>query len=611
MSSAAARSSACPPLRTARKTRVCVVASVGLALMATCPACDRAPADAPVAAETYVKPDPPPLVEAAPRELPSIRFTDITLDAGIRFLHHNGAFGQKWMPETMGSGCAFFDYNDDDLPDILLVNGTDWPGKDHPIRRATSQVYVNLGDGRFDDRTTDAGLDRIEHYGMGCAAADYDADGDNDVLITGVGGYVFLRNDQGRFVDITEQAGLPTGTVDSGQWSVSALWLDYDRDGWLDLFVCHYVRWTPDTDLFTTYDGVTKSYATPEKYPGQSCRLYRNRGDGTFEDVTESSGVYNPDAKAMSAAVEDFNDDGWPDIVVTNDTQPNFLLLNQGDGTFRDVGVMAGIAYDEAGKTRAGMGVDVARLSTGPELAIAIGNFSHEPVSLYEQVSRDLFVDRAAAKRVSRPTIRTLTFGLLFADLTLNGFPDLVLANGHIEPEINRVQKDITFAQPPQLFYNDGHGPLIDISDRAGPAFREPIVARGLACADIDNDGDLDLLFTTNNGPALLLRNDLRPTANAVRLRLIARKPNWQAIGAVVTLTTRHGQQRRMVRTGGSYLSQSELVLTFGLGSDTQARDVTVRWPDGEVESLGTFLAGATYTIEQGRGQIAQKPFKR
>jgi hypothetical protein len=402
---------------------------------------------------------------------------------------------------------------------------------------------------------------------------------------------------------VTAEAGVTGNSQRAGDppaWSTSAAWVDVDRDGRLDLFVCNYVKWTPETDLFTTLDGKTKSYATPEQYQGETCRLYRNLDGRRFKDITETAGVLNPDGKALGVAVADFNDDGWPDLAVSNDTQPNFLYLNKGDGTFTNVALQAGVAYDEAGRARAGMGIDVADVTNKGRLSIAIGNFAREPLSLYTQISNELFQDLAGAARLTKPTVLMLTFGLLFADFDLDGYADLAVANGHIEPEINAVQQDITFAQRPQLFRNNGRRQFVDISDQAGEAFAEPIVGRGVAAADIDDDGDGDLLITVNGGSPKLLRNECKD-ANWIKIRLLGNSPNLDAVGATVTVWAGDLVQRKMVRTGSSYLSQSEAnPIVFGLGAHSQADSLAIRWPtSGKTSKLGAACAGRTYTIRE------------
>lgn len=529
-----------------------------------------------------------------------VHFTDVTRDAGIDFQHVTGAFGQKWMPETVGSGGGFFDYDSDGQVDIFLVNSAEWPG--HESGKDThSRLYRNRGNGTFDDVTYQAGLN-FSCYGMGSYFADFDADGDQDIFLTVVGNNKLLRNVQGKFKDITDEVRLLGNDPQSGMevWSTGAAWVDIDRDGWLDLVVANYVKWTPDTDIFTTRDGKTKSYATPDVYEGVSSRLYRNVQGKYFEDITEIAGLSNDHGKSLGVAIEDFNQDNWLDIVIVNDTQPNFLYINQGDGTYINRAGVAGIGFDENGRARAGMGVDVADIRNNGKLSIAIGNFSREPISLYTQIGDgELFQDLAGSARLTRPSLLQLTFGLLFTDLNLDGYLDLVVANGHIEPEINAVQKDITFAQKPQIFYND-RGRFIEISGEAGTFFNESIVGRGLSSADYDQDGDVDLLITVNGGSPRLLRNDLGNNNSAIKVRLKGKYPNLQAIGAKVMVWTGGMRQQRMVRTGSSYLSQSDISsLFFGLGALEKADSLIVRWPSsGNVRKLEEVPAGEIVITE-------------
>ena len=530
-----------------------------------------------------------------------LRFTEIAAEAGIDFEHVTGAFGEKWMPETLGSGAAFLDYDGDGSPDLLLVNSDWWPGQEGSGERPTQRLYRNLGDGRFADRTAAAGLD-LSLYGMGAAVADYDGDGDPDIYLTAVGPNRLLRNDGGTFTDVTAITGV-SGDPPGGPpaWSTGAAWVDVNLDGWLDLYVCNYVRWTPETDLFTTMDGMTKSYATPQHYEGESCRLYRNAGNGSrFADVTEAAGVLNPNGKSLGVAVTDFNTDGWPDLVVANDTQRNFLYRNEGDGTFVDIAVRAGVAFDEAGRARAGMGVDVADLDGQGRWSIVIGNFAHEPLALFTRIGDDLFQDRAGAARLSRPTLVPLTFGVAFADFDLDGSLDIVAANGHIEPGINAVKQEQTFAQRPQLFMGDGSGGFTDASGVVGADFREAFVGRGVATADIDDDGDLDLLVTVNGGAPRLFRNEL-PVATGIGVRLAGAAPNRDALGALVTVYAAGRAQRRFVSTGSSYLSQSAFApLLFGLGEARGADSVVVRWPQsGRATQMGPVMVGTMVTIQE------------
>ncbi|MGQ8338613.1 CRTAC1 family protein [Sunxiuqinia sp. A32] len=533
----------------------------------------------------------------------SFRFIDITNEAGIFFKHTTGAFGQKWMPETVGSGGGFFDYDNDGLLDIFLVNSKEWDGHAASQNEAKSKLYRNKGDGTFQD-VSEKALINFSLYGMGSYFADYDADGDLDIYITAVGENKLLRNDGGKFTDVTQQlkvTGNNTGINAVPAWSTGAAWVDVDRDGWLDLFVASYVKWTPETDIYITRDGKNKSYATPDVYEGESCRLYRNIKGKYFEDITEKAGVLNHEGKSLGVAIADFNNDNWPDMVVSNDTQPNFLYMNNGDGTFTDKAVVAGIGYDENGRARAGMGIDVADISNDGNLAIAIGNFSQEPLSLYTQLAAgELFQDRAGPARLTRSSLLQLTFGLLFCDFDLDGYQDLMTVNGHIEPQINDIQKDITFEQKPQVFCNLS-GRYIDVSDQAGGVFDEPIVGRGIATGDYDNDGDMDVLITVNGGSPKLLRNNLADESNFVVIRLKGKHPNMQAIGAKLYLYAGGIRQQRMVKTGSSYLSQSDVNTTiFGLGDATTVDSLKIIWPtSGSVKKLLSMEINKLHVVEE------------
>ena len=476
-----------------------------------------------------VAPEPPAYSRPAPDYAggadaptpPAVTFTETAAAAGLDFRHETGAFGDKWMPETMGSGCALHDLDGDGDDDALLVNGTWWPGREGEGSAPTSALFANDGAGSFTDVTAGSGLD-VSVYGMGVTAADYDADGDADLYLTTLGANLLLRQERPLgFADVAGPAGVAgeTWTGEDGgrhpEWSTGAAWADVDGDGRPDLLVTNYVHWSPANDLYASFDGKNKSYATPQQYTGSTPRLYRNRGDGAFADITEEAGLLLPHAKSMGVAADDFDADGRVDLVITNDTQPNFLLRNLGGGRFEEVGTAAGIGYDESGRARAGMGVDVADLAGDGVLAIGIGNFSRESLSLYRQTAAGgtVFLDGAGKSRLVQPTLPTLTFGLRFFDYDLDGRQDLILANGHIEPEINAVQREIAYAQPPQLFWNDGRGRLLDASARAGPALAEPLVGRGLAVGDVEGDGDPDVLITTNGGnpPAAAQRPGRRP----------------------------------------------------------------------------------------------------
>ena len=530
--------------------------------------------------------------EAAASARPGFSLTNITTAAGLDFQHNSGAFGAKYLPETLGSGCAFLDYDNDGWLDILLVNGKDWPGRRR--RRSTLRLYRNNRNGTFTDVTERAGLD-VELYGMGATIGDYNNDGFPDILITAVGqNRLFQNTGRGYFIDVTEKAGL--GGRNS--FSTSALWFDFNRDGLLDLFVCNYVTWSPEHDVFCSVDGNHKSYCTPEAYHGTTCWLFRNRGDGTFEDVTAKSGIFDTTSKSLGVALLDYDHDGWPDLFVANDTQPNKLYRNLRNGSFEEIAVRAGVAFSEDGKARAGMGVDVADYENSGLPGIVVTNFDNEMMALYQASGAGTYSDIAERSGIGQASRNSLGFGCLFLDADLDGRLDLLAVNGHIDETARNLNRNVGYAQPPQLFQNDGNSRFHDVSLQAGSDFSVPKVARGLACGDFDRDGDLDLLITTNQGPALLYRNDVQNGNRSLRLRCIGTKSNRDAIGTVVRLFTREGRQSRLVKTGSSYLSQSELTVTFGLGKRERADRLVIEWPSGEVQEFKNLSVGAYICYE-------------
>jgi hypothetical protein len=533
------------------------------------------------------------LAPSAFGQSPAWRFTDVTASAGIAFRHNNGAFGAKYLPETMGPGCAFLDYDADGWLDILLVNGRDWPG--HARKRSTLKLYRNNRDGTFRDVTREAGLD-VEMYGMGVAAADFDNDGYPDLFVTAAGqSRLFRNNRRGGFIDVTRAAGL-LGRIG---FSTSALWFDYDRDGLLDLFVCNYVRWSPETDVRCSLDGLSKSYCTPEAYRGDTCWLFRNLGGGRFEDVTAKAGLFDPSSKSLGVAMLDFDGDGWPDLFVANDTQPNKLYRNNRDGTFTESAVRQGIAFSEDGRARAGMGVDVADFRRNGRPGVAVTNFDNEMIGLYEP-GPDGFLDRAVPLGVGVPSRDRLGFGCLFGDLDLDGYPDLIAVNGHIDNTVRNAGRRPPHAQAPLVFRNERGERFRDVAPELGREFASPKIARGLALGDFDRDGDLDVLITTNGGPAYLYRNDLPDGHRSIRFVLEGRKSNRDAIGASVHVFGVDGRQTQMVKSGSSYLSASALPLTFGLAAVREIQRAVVRWPAGGMQECGKLAAGATYRWVEG-----------
>jgi hypothetical protein len=523
------------------------------------------------------------------------RFVDVTRSAGIDFYHNSGAYGGKLLPETLGSGCAFFDFDADGWQDILLINGMDWPT--HKRARSTLRLYRNNRNGTFTDITKNAGLD-VEMYGMGVAVGDYNNDGFPDILVTCVGQNRLFRNTgKGTFLDVTQSSGL------GGRqgFSTSALWFDFDRDGLLDLFVCNYVKWSPEHDVFCSLDGKHKSYCTPEAYHGETCWLFHNRGDGTFEDVTATSGIFDSSSKSLGVTMLDHDHDGWPDLLVANDTQPNKLYRNQRNGTFKDVAVEAGIAFSTEGKARAGMGVDAADFENSGSAGVAITNFDNEMVGLYRESANGTYTDVAAPSGVGIASKDKLGFGCVFLDAGLTGSLDLAVVNGHIDDTVRSV-RNVGYAQAPQLFLNDGHGKFREVAAQAGGGFSDPKIGRGLAVGDFDRDGDLDLLITTNNGPAYLYRSDQLAGNRSIRVRLVGTKSNRDSIGALLKLSCGGVTQSRLIKGGSSYLSQSELPATFGVGKIDHADRLVIEWPSGRTEEYKNLAAGSSYECVESKG---------
>jgi hypothetical protein len=531
---------------------------------------------------------------------PSIGFqlTDVTSAAGLLFRHNSGAYGGKLLPETLGSGCAFIDYDADGWQDILFVNGMDWPG--HKTQRSTLRLYRNNRNGTFADVTRAAGLD-VELYGMGVAVGDFNNDGFPDIFITCVGQNRLFRNTgKGTFVDATKASGFDGRLA----FSTSAMWVDFDRDGLLDLFVCNYVKWTPEHDVFCSLDGKQKSYCTPEAYRGETCWLFRNRGNGTFEDVTATCGIFDSSSKSLGVALLDDDRDGWPDIFVANDTQPNKLYRNQRNGRFKDVGLQAGVALSDDGKARAGMGVDAADFDNSGRTGLAVTNFDNEMIGLYRPQDQGLYQDVARRAGIGAPSLNRLGFGCVFADLDLDGRVDLVVANGHIDETVRNIRGNVGYAQPPLLFLNQGNAAFREVAAQAGSGFAQARVGRGLAAGDFDRDGDVDLLMTTNNGPAVLFRNDQKTGNRSLRFRLTGTTSNRDAIGATVRIFHGGTSQSRTVRSGSSYLSQSELPVTFGVGKRDRVDRVVLTWPNGRTEEFKDVSAGKAYDCVEGKGII-------
>lgn len=528
-----------------------------------------------------------------------IVFREAGNEAGIRFIHNSGRAGKKWLPETMGSGVVFFDADNDGWPDLLLLNCKDWAPRG---RRSLSALYRNNRNGTFTNVTAGSGLD-VESFAMGGAAADYDNDGREDLYITSLDGDRLLHNEGNfKFRDVTASAGIANKA-----FGTSVAWFDYDRDGKADLFVGNYVQWSAKGDLFCSLDGATKSYCTPESYKGQSVKLYHNLGNGKFEDATQKAGLGEPTSKTLGVAVFDYNSDGWPDIFAANDTQPNKLYRNNHNGTFTEEAVSAGIAFGEDGVARGAMGVDAADYDRTGRPHLLVGNFSNQMLGLYHNEGKSLFVDEAPRRTIGKASLLSLAFGVFFFDFDNDGWLDIFAANGHIDEEINRVQPKVNFRQAPLLFRNTGKGGFEDVSHSRGADLIKPIVARGAAYADYDRDGDLDIVINNNHGPALLYKNEGGSRLAWIELKLEGTQSNRSALGALVRIDATSGKQWQTVRSGSSYLSQSDLALHFGLSMDTTVKSIEVEWPSGKKQRFLNVPARKRYVLREDSEKLLEK----
>ena len=565
--------------------------------------------DMPRLVEESVVTGPVRLTATSRETPPAVRFTDITAAAGIDFVHVNGRYGEKLMPETIGSGAAFIDYDNDGDQDLLLVNSSEWPGHEQGSQ-ATLALYRNDGSGHFADVTRASGL-AIHCYGMGAAVGDYDNDGWTDLYITTLGGNHLLHNASGRFSDVTASAGV-AGLADD--WSTVAAFIDYDNDGDLDLFVGNYVLWSRKINLEIDFQvtGLGRAYGAPNHFTGAANRLYRNEGDGSFSDVSLAAGIVItdpvtglPEGKTLGVAPVDYDGDGWIDLFVANDTDRNFLYHNLGNGRFEEVGSLEGIAYDRNGKSTSAMGIDAAWFRNDAELGVGVGNFANEMSSLFVTADGAApFADEAILEGFGPASRLALTFGLFFFDYDLDGRQDLFQANGHLESDINIVQPSQTYAQSPQLFWNCGEtcrSRFVEVSDSGD--LSEPLVGRGAAYADIDGDGDLDIVVVQNGRRAVLLRNDQQLGHHWLRLRLEGRSSNRSAIGARVELTAGGVRQRRLVMPTRSYLSQVELPLTFGLGVAHRVDALRVTWPNGQLQRVAVRQLDTEINIVQAQAE--------
>ncbi|MFN7961210.1 MAG: CRTAC1 family protein [Thermoanaerobaculia bacterium] len=526
----------------------------------------------------------------------ALAFTEVSREAGLaEFRHHNGAEGKKWFPEMLGAGAAWLDYDRDGWADLLLVPGGRLPGAPGAPIPALA-LYRNLGNGHFRDVTAEAGLGAVSAYGMGVFPADYDNDGDPDFLFTTLAGNRLFENEGGHFQEVTERAGLAGGEA----WTTAAVFFDADNDGWLDLYVGSYVAWSPEQDIWCTHDGQSKSHCSPEVYSGLPGHFFRNDHHGRFQDQTAPRGFAGAPGKTLGALAFDYDRDGWSDVYVANDTERNLLYHGRGDGTFEEVGVAAGVAFDENGRARAGMGVAAGVVDASGEASLFVGNFSKESIGAFRRQGAG-FSHQDEPSRLAMQSLLTLTFGLVLADLDLDGDLDLVAANGHVREEDEGTGEGIRFREPLHVFTNDGGGVFEDQVPRLGGAIATPLLGRGAAYADYDHDGDLDLLITENDGPVHLFRNEAagRDGAGWLRFHLLGSRSNRDALGSRIEVEAGGRQQVQEVRAGGSYLSSSELTATFGLGNATAAERVKVRFPSGAEVELRNVPAGTEQTLTE------------
>lgn len=528
------------------------------------------------------------------------QFIDATEKAGLSsFTHITGANGRYLLPETMGAGVGVFDYDQDGWPDIVLVNGGRWENNTLPALT----LYRNLADGTFEEVTEVAGLHTTSAFGMGVSIGDYDNDGDGDIFLSTVGRNLLFENEGGRFKKGGGQAGL----ADANSWSTAAVWFDADLDGWLDLYVGNYVVWSTSTDRFCSTDGKTKQYCTPELYEGEAGRFYHNNRDGTFSDWTERAGFAASPGKTLGAVPLDVNRDGWPDLALANDTQRDELYLNDGDGTFTERGVVSGMAFDENGRPRAGMGIDTGVIDQGPEPSIVIGNFSKEMLGVYRHTLQGRFQDRSSVSKIGLPSLLTLTFGLKLLDVDLDGDLDLFTANGHIIPQVNAHGDGITYRQPPHLFLNDGAGSFVDVAADIS-VFKQKVVGRGTATFDYDRDGDLDLLLTENGGKVFLYENTAADMGRPfVTVSVEGNTSNRSGYGTQLVAKIGDTLQYRTIRSGMSYLSHSESIASFGLGVVQSVDTLVVNWPSGMSDTLRGIEANSVLHLIEGMEPLIGK----
>ena len=521
-----------------------------------------------------------------------VKFVDVIEEAGIDFVYVNGASGEKYMPEPMGSGAAFFDYDNDGDLDLYIVNGAPFPGF-HCSEPPQNALYRNNGDGTFTDVTEEAGVGDTE-YGMGVAVGDYDNDGDLDLYLANFGPNVLYRNNgDGTFTDVTQEAG-----VEDDGWGANAAFVDYDLDGDLDLYVANYIEYDTRHNK-VCLQGNVRAYCGPNAYPGQSGILFRNNGDGTFTDVTKEAGLYTTEGRQLGAVWGDCNNDGYPDLFISNDKAPNFLFMNNGDGTFTEVGLEAGVAYSEDGAAESGMGADFGDYDNDGYLDIVVATYQWLPNRLYHNEGGEFFIDVTFPAHIGAETIPYLGMTVAFLDYDNDGWLDIFVANGHLDENVQDYDPMARYAQKNQLFRNNGDGTFTEVTDIAGPGFQLENVSHGAAFGDYDNDGDIDIFVSNSNGPCSLLRNDGGNRNHWLAIRTIGTKSNRDGIGAKIKVISGDLVQVREVRSSYGYLGSSDLRVYFGLGRRNKADRIEIRWPSGTVQVLRDVKADQFLTVRE------------
>ena len=542
---------------------------------------------------------------AKPKDAPiPIRFTDIRKSAGITFVQDSTATDQKYYLETMGTGVGWIDYDQDGLLDLYFVQSgpTDIYKPAQPLRSA---LYHNNGDGTFTDVTAKAGVAAENHYGQGVAVADFDNDGYPDLYVTGYGSAILYHNNgNGTFTDVTAKAGV----ADDGQWSTSAAWFDYDKDGWLDLVVTNYIDWSPKNNIYCGERAPGyRSYCNPNNYHGQKTRLYHNNHDGTFTDVSDKSGVSAPESKGMGVVTADFNGDGWPDIAIANDTWPNFLFMNNHDGTFSDVSLISGLAASEDGRYEAGMGIDAADVDGDGLLDVYITHLDFELNRLYHNNGDGTFTDVTYSSGIGNKAITLSGVAAKFIDYDNDGWPDILQANGAMVDNVNLYHSEVTYKEPLLMFRNLGHGKFDKVSDSLGPDFMHPVAGRGLATADFFNTGAVGIAVNSRGDAPELLRNDGATANHWLEVLLIGTKSNRDGIGSVLKLTAAALTRVEQAEGGTSYMSASDPRIHFGLGKSTKIDSLVITWPSGQVDRLANVPIDQIIAVKEGSGIVPRK----